>query len=411
MNKVILHIDLNNFFASVECILNPSLKEHPIAVCGDPKKRSGIVLAKNELAKACGVKTCDLIHEAREKCKGIIFVPPHYQEYSKYSKLVKNICLEYSDYMESFGIDECWLDVTNSQKLFGNGLEIAKKIQKEIFNKTGLTVSIGVSFTKTFAKIGSDYKKPNAITVISKENFKDIVWKLDANALLFIGDTTYEKLKKLNISNIGDLAKADKKLIEYHLGLKGSSLIDIANGIENSEVRHYLDKRQPKSVSHGTTLIKDTKDIDTISSVICFLSDMIERRLINNDLYCSGVSLTIKNSKLTSKTKQVSLSNPTCSGYTIKEKAIEILKEFQPFSLPIRMISVGTYKITDKPDLQLNMFENKDNNKLSLTLNKIKDKYGVSSIQRLSYLDNNILKLTDKNTLTEDEDLLPFKHD
>lgn len=212
-DRVILHCDLNNFYASVETVLHPELKGKPIAVCGDPEKRHGIVLAKSELAKKAGVKTAEAIWQAKRKCPDLIVVSPTYSEYVKYSKQVKEIYLSYTSEVESFGLDECWLDVTGSGKLFGTGPEIAESIRSRVKSETGLTVSIGVSFNKIFAKLGSDLKKPDAITVIDRNNYKNIVWKLNVGEMLYIGRATLERLRTLGIKTIGDLANADVKTI------------------------------------------------------------------------------------------------------------------------------------------------------------------------------------------------------
>jgi len=222
--KTILHCDLNNFFASVECILNPALKDLPIAVCGEPEKRHGIVLSKNMLAKNCGIKTAETIWSAKQKCKNLVCVPPQHDKYVHYSEIVKNIYYRYTDQIEPFGIDECWLDVTNSINLFKSGMNIAQKIRNNIASETGLTVSIGVSFTKVFSKLGSDLKKPDAITEITPENLKEIVYPLPVQNLFMIGKKTAQKLNSLNIFTLSDLAQADEKLLVSHFGINGNKM-------------------------------------------------------------------------------------------------------------------------------------------------------------------------------------------
>lgn len=214
VDRVILHIDMNNFYASVETLYDPSLKDIPMAVGGDKERRHGIVLAKNMLAKAKGVKTAEALWEAERKCPGIKFVPPHFERYAKYSRLAKEIYMQYTDMVESFGLDECWLDVTGSRRLFGSGREIAEEIRARVKDELGLTVSIGVSFNKIFAKLGSDYKKPDAVTEFTRENFKELVWPLPAADLLFVGKSMQEALRKYGIYTIGDAAKADRKLLK-----------------------------------------------------------------------------------------------------------------------------------------------------------------------------------------------------
>ena len=211
--RVILHCDCNSFNASVETAQDRRLASVPMAVCGDPAQRHGIILAKNALAASAGVTTGEPLWQAKRKCPDLIVVSPTYSEYVKYSKQVKEIYLSYTSEVESFGLDECWLDVTGSGKLFGTGPEIAESIRSRVKSETGLTVSIGVSFNKIFAKLGSDLKKPDAITVIDRNNYKNIVWKLNVGEMLYIGRATLERLRTLGIKTIGDLANADVKTI------------------------------------------------------------------------------------------------------------------------------------------------------------------------------------------------------
>ena len=211
--RTILHCDCNSFFASVETALNPKLKNVPMAVAGDSETRHGIILAKNELAKKFGIVTAEPVMRARNKCPSLITVPPHHEVYSEYSKRVNAIYLEYTDLAEKFGIDETWLDVTGCKGLFGSGIEIAETLRQRVKNEIGITISIGVSFNKIFAKLGSDYKKPDAITVIPKENFKKIVFPLPVESLLFVGGKTVEALKKMYIKTIGDLARTDVRIL------------------------------------------------------------------------------------------------------------------------------------------------------------------------------------------------------
>ena len=216
--RVILHADLNNFYASVETKLNPELEGKNVGVCGNVENRHGIILAKSEGAKKLGVKTGMTINDAKRFCPDIVLVEAKHSHYTAYSKLVKDIYRKYTDRIESFGIDECWLDVTESQKLFGSGEQIADLIRERVKAEIGLTVSVGVSFNKVFAKLGSDLKKPDGTTVISIDNYKEKVWKLPVEDLLFVGKSTASKLKKINVKTIGDLAQIDVKYLEKHFG-------------------------------------------------------------------------------------------------------------------------------------------------------------------------------------------------
>ena len=211
--SLFVHIDMNNFYASVECRVNPSIADKPVAVAGSPEKRHGVVLAKNEIAKKLGVKTGDTVSEASAKAPGIVFVPPRFDVYDKVSKRMFGICNRYSYCVEPFGPDECWLDCTETVGLFGDGKKIADALRADIKNELGITASAGVSFTKLFAKLGSDMKKPDATTVITRENFREKVWPLAVGDLCGVGGRTEDKLHKLNIYTIGDLARADERVL------------------------------------------------------------------------------------------------------------------------------------------------------------------------------------------------------
>lgn len=409
----ILHCDLNNFYASVECILNPALKEKYVAVCGNKEHRHGIVLAKNQLAKEKGVQTGDTIIEAQKKCPELVIVPPHYEEYVNYAKKVHKIYKEYSDKVESFGFDECWIDITNTINLFGNAKTIADNIRAKVKKETGLTISVGVSFCKTFAKLGSDLKKPDATTIISKSNFKETVWPLPINYMLMIGKKTTEKLKKYNIYTLEDLAKADTKLLKSLLGANGLQIKKLANGEEETIVTQ-VDISQPiKSLGHGTTTIIDVKDYQTAKQVILFLSDMIAVRLRQNGLLCNGISLTIKYNNLSSISKQCKLPTKTFNATTIANVAYKLLFEIWkgPLDIPLRLIGINTYDLVDvAQNTQESLFDNPQeeiNENLDFTIDKIRKKYGYSIITKGTTLNNNNI-MTDKSPI-KDTEFIPFK--
>ncbi len=408
MERIILHCDLNNFYASVECLLHPEFQGKPIAVCGDPKKRHGIVLAKSQPAKLCGVKTGDTVWQARQKCPDIIFTLPTFEEYVKYSQIVFNIYTEYTDRVESFGMDECWLDVTESKKLLGNGVEIANSIRERVKQQTGLTISVGVSFTKVFAKLGSDLKKPDATTEISRENYKKVAWELPLSDMLMIGKSSNNRLEKFNIKTIGDLAKTDRVFLRKHFGIVADKLIDNAQGIDNEEVKLYYDVHIPKSVGHGTTTTQDITNLDSAKIVIYALSEMVAMRLRRYGLLAGGVSIGLRDSNLISITRQTTLTTPTNNAKEIAENATNLLKENYDFSLPLRTISVYTQKLSGSTDnLQLTFFDETNNreNRLEESVDKIRKKYGYKSVQRALLVNNTILN----DNLHEEDDFLPFK--
>ena len=262
MDRVILHCDLNNFYASVECLKDPQLKHVPLVVAGDPKARHGVVLAKNETAKAFGIKTGDVIRNAKDKVPNLVIVPPHFDEYADYSKRVFELYTDFTCYVEPFGPDECWLDCSGSVTLFGDGSVIADKIREKVKTETGLTVSIGVSFNKVFAKMGSDLKKPDATSVVTRENFRQLLWNLPTSEMLYVGRKTQEQLRKMNIRTIGELARMDVSLLKSKFGLVGEKMWLNANGMDNEPVREYVKHRKIESVGHGMTTLKDITSLD-----------------------------------------------------------------------------------------------------------------------------------------------------
>ena len=221
LNRTILHSDMNNFYASVECLYNPKLRGKPLAVGGDAEARHGIILAKNYEAKRFGVQTGEALWQAKQKCRELIIVEPHYDKYIRFSQMAREIYGEYTDQVESFGLDECWLDVTGSEKLFGTGRQIADQIRERIKFELGITASVGVSFNKVFAKLGSDMKKPDATTVIPPDSFREKVWPLPVNELLYVGRATHRKLHTYGVNTIGDLAKADVNFLKLVFGKVG----------------------------------------------------------------------------------------------------------------------------------------------------------------------------------------------
>ena len=299
MERAILHCDMNNFYASVECMLAPSIKDKPVAVCGSEKERHGIVLAKNYYAKDYGVKTGDAIWQAKNKCPDLIVIDtPHFDEYAKYSRLARNLYREYTDLVEPMGLDECWLDVTASTLLFGKPKKIADELREKVKKKFNLTISVGVSFNKTFAKLGSDLKKPDATTVITKDNFKEVVWPLPVSSLLGVGRKTNEKLKEKLIYTVGDLANTKKDRLIMLFGKNGGYLYDAANGLEDDEVQKYEELDEVKSISHGITTVKDLSNDDEVWKVMLELAQEIGLKLRSKKLRANGVSVSIRDEKL-----------------------------------------------------------------------------------------------------------------
>ncbi len=350
MERSILHCDLNNFYASVECVKHPELKDKCVAVCGSTEERHGIVLAKNQKAKILGVQTGDAIWQARQKCPELIVVKPHFDEYIKYSRAVKEIYYSYTDLVESFGMDECWLDVTGSKMLFGSGEKIAYKIKERIKRETGLTISVGVSFNKVFAKLGSDLKKPDAVSVISKDDFKQKIWHLPANELLWVGRATYKKLLRYNVKTIGELANTPKDILRCWFGVNGEMLWRYANGLDDSRVMPFGEAVPIKSIGNGITCIEDLKSCEEVWRVIFALSDEIGSKLRSSGLSANGIRLSVKDNRLVTKGFQALLPFPVQSSYFVAQKAMELFTKNYTFSHPVRALSVTVYSLEGESD-------------------------------------------------------------
>lgn len=274
MDRVIFHCDLNSFYASVELLSHPELRHLPVAVCGDPESRHGIILAKNEPAKRFGVKTAETIWQARKKCPDLVLLPAHHDRYREYSRRVNELYQEYTDLVEPFGIDESWLDVTGTLHLFGGeAAALADRLRERMRGELGLTISVGVSFNKVFAKLGSDYKKPDATTCITPENFRDIVWPLPVTDLLFVGRAAGRTLEKFGVRTIGELARFDREALYQLLGRPGAQLHDYANGLDRAPVAPAGEHVPPKSVGNGLTFPKNLQGREEIASGIAMLSD------------------------------------------------------------------------------------------------------------------------------------------
>ena len=409
MDRVILHCDLNNFYASVEQKAHPEYDGMPLAVCGNPEVRHGIVLAKNMLAKAAGVQTGEAIWISRKKCPGIVFVPPHYDEYVRYSKEVFDIYTEFTDRVESFGLDECWLDVTGSLRLFGcDGKALADRIRETVKKRTGLTISVGVSFTKVLAKLGSDLKKPDATVLLPRESYMDIIGDMSPSELIMIGKSTSAKLDKLGIHTIRALAAADRDMLRDHFGIIADRMSDAARGVEKEEVRLYNDRRAPKSVSHGTTTPRDMTTEEDVRIVVYALAELVAMRLRRYGFSAEGVGITVREAAtLSHKSAQCTLPSPTSNAATIAENALALLPKLHTFPAPLRAVSVAATKLSDGSVTQLSLFDSERDEreeKLEKSIDDIRGKYGYKAVKRGLMLKNDLA-----NNLHEDDDFLPFK--
>lgn len=382
--KIILHCDVNNFFASCECALNPSIKDQPVAVTGEVTKRNGIVLAKNEIAKRFGVKTGDVIFEAKRKCPDLICVRPHHKIYEKYSRRIRAIYEEYTDKVEPFGIDECWLDITDTVKFFGSALDVANTLRQRIKEEIGVTISVGISFTKTFAKLGSDMKKPDAVTVISPENFKERTYKLPLGSIIGVGKKMEAKLNKLNIFTLGDLASFDENIIKRKFGIVGERLQKNVQGVGDDEVQNIENYKVVKSVGNGTTTLVDVKNKKEIRSVVMFLCDEIATRLRNKHLTGSTISVSLRRNDLIWISKSHTILKSTNLSKDIYNTAMEIVDQIWNEVCPLRSIRITVSNLDSEDNYQLDLFDTNRNRKtLENAIDKIRQKYGYNSITPL----------------------------
>jgi len=382
--RVILHSDMNSFYASVEMMLNPKLKGKPVAVCGSTEERHGIILAKSDLAKKAGVKTGMVNWEARQLCPDLIFVPPQYDQYLKYSKLAHDIYHRYTNLVEPFGMDECWLDVSNSRHL-GTGIEIAEAIRQTVKQELGLTVSIGVSFNKIFAKLGSDLKKPDAVTEIKQEDYKKTIWPLDASELLYVGRATSAKLAKYGIHTIGDIANTSPDILKYLLGVNGLKLWQYASGTDTSRVMHMDFVSPIKSVGHGITCTADLHTPDEVYRVMLELSQDIGHRLRLHKLMATGVQIFVRTNDLYGSQYQCKLPWCTQLPNEITAAGYRLFMDKYHWDKPIRSITIrGIDLVPQKDPEQTSLFANYQKHdrrvRLEDAVEDIRRRYGKKSI-------------------------------
>ena len=386
MERTILHCDMNNFYASVECMLNPKLKGHPVAVCGSTEERHGIVLAKNYEAKAFGVSTGEVVWQAKQKCRDLVIAPPHYEEYIKYSRLAREIYSRYTDLIQPFGMDECWLDVSGSTHIFGSGFDIAEEIRKTIKFELGLTISTGVSFNKIFAKLGSDMKKPDAITCIYKDTFKEKIWNLPASDLLGVGRATKMKLNYYGIYTIGELANSSPEFLRKIFGKNGVLLWHYANGTEQSEVTPNDFEVPIKSVGHGITTVRDLEKNEDVWPVILELSQDIGKKLRKYGKRAAGVAIDIRDSELHHNQWQCQLPQPTYSSLYLARKAFTLFKQSYMWNRDIRSITVRAINlVSEELPQQIGLFADEQNidkmERLEIVIDNIRERFGKNAIK------------------------------
>lgn len=388
-DRIILHCDLNCFFASVELLDKPALQNVPVAVCGDPASRHGIILAKNEPAKRLGVQTAETVWQAKQKCPHLILLPPHHSLYADYSRRVNTIYGQYTDLVEPFGIDESWLDVTGSLHLFGgDARQLADDIRARLRQELGLTISVGVSFNKVFAKLGSDYKKPDATTVISRENWRDMVWPLPVGDLLFVGRAARRTLSQFGVETIGQLAACKPELLEQLMGKAGLHLYRYANGLDDAPVRPQHEQEPVKSVGNSTTFPENLTRWEQVRGGLQMLCDSVAARLRQQGLYCGGVAVGVRDAQFRTVSRQMRLPGPTHLMRDIYGAALELTGRIWKAPNPVRLLSVTALYITDSTDSyqQLDLLagdataRDRRQEQLESAMDAIRGKYGRDAI-------------------------------
>ncbi len=388
MARVILHCDLNCFFASVELLSHPELRDVPVAVSGDPEQRHGIILAKNEPAKRFGVQTAETIWQAKKKCPDLVLLPPHHGLYAEYSKKVNAIYYECTDLVEPFGIDESWLDVTGSLHLFGGDPRaLADALRERLRRELGLTISVGVASNKEFAKLGSDYKKPDATTVIPPDGWQEIVWPLPVGDLLFAGRAAVEVLGKYGVETIGQLAACKAEMLDTVLGKLGTQLHRYANGLDDSPVRGADEREAAKSVGNSTTFPRDLVKWDELKTGVALLSDSVAMRLRRHGLYCGGVQLGLRDNRFRNVSRQKLLPHSTHLMKEIEDAALDLLREAWKPPTPIRLLSVTALHLSDRLETyeQLDLLgappETQEKQEaVEGAMARIREKYGADAI-------------------------------
>ena len=386
MDRVILHSDMNNFYASVESLYHPEYRGRPMAVAGDPEQRHGIVLAKNYETKAFGVQTGDPLWFAKQKCPDIIFAPPHYDKYLRFSQMEKEIYSDYTDQVEPFGLDECWLDVTGSTNLFGSGKTIADTLRERIKKELGITASVGVSFNKVFAKLGSDLKKTDATIMILPDQFRETVWPLPVSELLYVGKATHQKLRKYGIRTIGDLALTDVRFLEQVLGKNGVMLWQFTNGLDQSPVSNIGAKSMIKSIGNSTTAPRDLVSDDDVKITLFVLCESVSARMREYDFVCRTVQIGIRDNVLCSYERQGTMTYPNRTVKDLFDQSFSLFQLHRP-KKPVRSLSIRACQLSVMGNEQLSLFPEEFKlqklERMDKAVDTLRERYGYFSVQLL----------------------------
>lgn len=387
MERAILHVDCNKFYASVECLYRPDIRNKPVAVGGNPETRHGIILTKNEIASKYGLTVGEPLWKAYQKCPDLVVVPPNYPLYLRFSKLCRKVYEDYSEYIEPFGLDENWLDVTGNTQ---SPMEIAEEIRQRIKFELGITVSIGVSFNKIFAKLGSDYKKPDAITRIGKDNFRSIAWELPCSDLLFVGRSTTKTLTYYGIYTIGDLANTDIKFLRKVFGKNGDTLHKFSNGLDDMPVRHKDEIRDVKSVGNSTTTPRDLVNDSDVATVMRVLAESVAQRLREQGFKGRTVTISVRDTGLVSFTRQMKLGKPTNLSTEIFGAAMTLFRNNYNWGANIRSLGVTVsdfdWEYCEQFDLAGTVLRREKEEKIENTIDVLRRRFGHYCIQRACQL-------------------------
>jgi len=404
--RYILHCDLNNFYASVECFENPELRGKPVVVCGRTEDRHGIVLAKNYVAKQFGIKTGDVLWEARRKCPDVVSVVARHSLYLKYSRLVRRIYSEYTDRIEPFGIDEAWLDLSGVVHSFDEAEALAGVLRERVKTEVGLTISVGVSFCKVFAKLGSDMKKPDATTVITLENYKLKVWPLPVSDLLFVGRATTAKLLGLNIKTIGDLALFDRNLIKVKLGKIGEMIQDYALGVDCGEVRKYDERAEIKSVGNSLTYYKDVSTREDIYALFLLLSESVVARMKAYGFKkARNLVISVTDNNLNSITRMMKMNPPTDIASEVATCAMQLFEKNFAYRSKVRGLGVhvSDFVESEQIDLFSPTSKREKSERLQMEIENLRNRFGRKTIQRAIVMRDPRMKeinIVDDNTIS-----------
>lgn len=406
MKRTILHSDINCCYAAIEHLHHPELNGKPIAVGGDPESRHGIVLTADYLAKKKGVKTGMALWQAKQACPELTFISPRMDLYLRFSRMAHEIYGEYTDRQEAFGIDESWLDVTESASIKGDGLKIAEEISQRMKKELGITVSIGVSFNKIFAKLGSDYQKPDGITTMYEHEYQEKAWKLPAKDLLYVGRSTQAKLTKLGILTIGDLARSNIPLLKSQLGKMGEVLWAFANGYDDAPVKGEDIHAPIKSIGNSTTTPRDLTCEQDVKIILYVLAESVAARLRENGFKCRVVEISVRDNELYSFTRQKKIDHATNITEEIAKEAYRLFQMHYDFRKPVRSVGVrGSDLVNDNYWEQIDLFSSVEKREKMMkadgAVDEIRKRFGFYSVQRgLMYFDKALSAIDAKSDHT-----------